>query len=151
MEEEIFAPILPILIYESLESIIVAIEKRPSPLACYFFSKKKTEQDKIVKEVRCGGMGLNEVILHISNLRLPFGGVGESGIGSYHGEFGFKTFSHEKAVLKRNYFARVLRTFFPPYFLRKIRRFKFYRSSCNALFLNGKYSLVLRKYRLLKI
>ena len=101
MQEEIFGPILPVLPFDSLDEVIAEIKRREKPLACYIFTQNKPLRDKILNEVSFGGGCVNDALMHISNSRMPFGGVGESGIGSYHGEHGFKTFTHYKSVLDK--------------------------------------------------
>lgn len=101
MEEEIFGPILPIIEYENLDEVIAQIKARPKPLACYVFSNDKPITNKILNEISFGGGAVNDALMHFSNTNLPFGGVGESGINSYHGKFGFRTFSHYKSILDK--------------------------------------------------
>ena len=101
MQEEIFGPIMPVLEYENIEDVILKIKEKPKPLACYVFTNSKKNKWKILNEISFGGGAVNDAVMHISNSRLPFGGVGDSGTGSYHGEFGFKTFSHFKSVLEK--------------------------------------------------
>lgn len=101
MEEEIFGPILPILSYQSIEDAIAIVKQLPKPLACYVFSEDKQEIKKVTSEISFGGGTINEGIMHLTNSNLPFGGVGNSGFGSYHGVYGFKTFSHYKSILKK--------------------------------------------------
>ncbi|MEX1384517.1 aldehyde dehydrogenase [Lutibacter sp.] len=102
MEDEIFGPILPIITYKNIDEIIAQIKLKPKPLACYIFSNKNAFIKKIEKEISFGSGAINDAIMQISNENLPFGGVGQSGIGSYHGEYGFKTFSHYKSILKKS-------------------------------------------------
>lgn len=102
MQEEIFGPILPVISFDSLDSVIKEIKNRQKPLACYIFTSKRLLKDKILNEISFGGGAVNDALMHISNLNMPFGGVGESGIGSYHGEFGFKTFSHYKSIFEKS-------------------------------------------------
>lgn len=99
MQEEIFGPILPIITYHQLDEVIKEINRQPKPLALYLFSRKKLTQQKVLNETASGGVCINDVISHIINPHLPFGGVGNSGIGSYHGKDTFDTFSHRKSVL----------------------------------------------------
>lgn len=114
MQEEIFGPILPILDFEDLSDAILKIKEREKPLALYLFSKNKEIQNKIVREISYGGGCINDTILHLSSETLPFGGVGNSGLGNYHGYYSFKTFSHEKGILKKgSLFDIALR--YPPY------------------------------------
>jgi len=114
MEEEIFGPILPIFEFEDLDKVINQVNKRPKPLALYFFSRDRQNQEKILNNISFGGGCINDTVLHVANPNLPFGGVGNSGIGNYHGKAGFKTFSHCKSVLNRPFWLDIpLR--FPPY------------------------------------
>ncbi len=101
MQEEIFGPILPVLTYDSLDEAISEIKKREKPLSCYVFTNDSSLKNKLLHELSFGGGAVNEAIMHISNSRLPFGGVGQSGMGSYHGEAGFRTFSHYKSILEK--------------------------------------------------
>ncbi len=101
MQEEIFGPILPIIVYDDLDEVIAKIKARPKPLACYVFSNDKEIINKILKKISFGGGAVNDALMHILNNNLPFGGVGESGIGSYLGKFGFRTFSHFKSILDK--------------------------------------------------
>jgi len=101
MQDEIFGPILPVITYKTLDEVIPQITKRPKPLALYLFTKNKKIQKRVLNQVSFGGGTLNDTIMHISNDNLPFGGVGESGIGGYHGKAGFDTFSHHKSIMKR--------------------------------------------------
>lgn len=101
MSEEIFGPVLPVLDYNSLEDVYSVIAQLPQhPLACYIFSENKSIQQLLVSNIQFGGGCINNCVFHIGNSHLPFGGVGESGIGSYHGFDGFERFSHKKSVLK---------------------------------------------------
>ncbi len=101
MEEEIFGPILPVLEYDNLSDVMEAIHRQPKPLACYIFTESKSIQDKILNNVSFGGGCVNDTIYHVASPHLPFGGVGNSGIGAYHGKSSFDTFSHKKSVLKQ--------------------------------------------------
>lgn len=101
MEDEIFGPILPILSYANEDEAIAIIKSYAKPLACYVFTNNDTLQKKVLDKVSFGGGGINDAVMHITNSELPFGGVGNSGIGSYHGETGFRTFSHFKSVLDK--------------------------------------------------
>lgn len=114
MEDEIFGPILPILEYDNLDSAIAQINAYPKPLALYLFSKDKNKQQKVLQETSAGGVTLNDTIIHIASTELPFGGVGESGMGAYHGKASFDTFTHYKSVTNRAFWLDVpLR--YPPY------------------------------------
>ena len=122
MQEEIFGPILPILGYDDLKEAIALINSRPKPLPLYLFSKDKQEQ--ILTSTSSGGVCINDTALQFIVTGLPFGGVGESGIGSYHGKASFETFSHYKSVLNRS-FLFDLNLRFPPYKnkLEKMKKF----------------------------
>lgn len=98
LQEEIFAPILPVMTYDTIDQAIGYIEARDKPLALYLFSPNEETVDKVLKRTSSGGVTVNGVFSHYLENRLPFGGVNGSGIGSYHGYFGFKAFSHERAV-----------------------------------------------------
>ncbi len=114
MQEEIFGPLLPILPYKELSEALQLIKDRPKPLAFYLFSKDSERREKVINDVSFGGGCINDTLVHLSNPNLPFGGVGDSGMGSYHGKFGFDTFSHRKAVLFRGmHLDNTLR--YPPY------------------------------------
>lgn len=114
MDEEIFGPILPIMTYSNLDKAINDINKHPKPLALYLFTNDKDVENKVINEISSGGVLINDTILHLANSKLPFGGVGNSGIGSYHGEQSFKTFSHNKSILKKgNKFNTTM--MYPPY------------------------------------
>ncbi len=101
MKEEIFGPILPILSYENESDIENIISKYEKPLAFYVFSENKTFAKKLITNYSFGGGCINDTVIHFSNKRLPFGGVGHSGIGAYHGQLSFDIFSHHKAVVKK--------------------------------------------------
>jgi aldehyde dehydrogenase (NAD+) len=101
MEEEIFGPILPVLTYDDIDSAIAFIKSKPKPLALYLFSESSALRKKILNEISFGGGAVNEVLFHFANSELPFGGVGFSGMGSYHGEAGFRTFSHYKSIVQK--------------------------------------------------
>ena len=102
MEDEIFGPILPILTYRKIEDIIGEINARPTPLALYCFTTSKTFQKQILTSITFGGGCVNDTIIHVANKNLSFGGVGESGMGKYHGKESFYTFSHSKSILKKS-------------------------------------------------
>jgi len=101
MQEEIFGPILPVLTYTDLETAITCVNSLPKPLSCYVFTNNSKIKKEILKKISFGGGAINDTVMHITNANLPFGGVGNSGIGSYHGEAGFKTFSHYKSILDK--------------------------------------------------
>jgi aldehyde dehydrogenase len=99
MKEEIFGPVLPIIEYDDIINIIRTIKEHEKPLACYVFTENEARAKHIIKSVSYGGGCINDVMLQVSNHYMPFGGVGSSGIGSYHGKFGFDTFSHKKSIV----------------------------------------------------
>ena len=99
MKEEIFGPLLPIIEYDDIKKLIRTIKDREKPLACYVFTKYEKTARHIIKSISYGGGCVNDVVIQVSNHYMPFGGVGNSGIGSYHGKFGFDTFSHKKSVV----------------------------------------------------
>lgn len=103
MNEEIFGPILPIIPYDSLEHAVCYVQHRPKPLALYLFTRDPNVEEWIMNEVPFGGGCINDTVLHVSGAEIPFRGIGHSGMGgAYHGQAGFKTFSHEKVVLKQS-------------------------------------------------
>ena len=114
MQSEIFGPILPIVAYETLEEAISFVQSRPKPLALYIFGKSKKAVDRVIAETTSGSTCVNHCILQIENLSVPFGGVGMSGTGNYHGIYGFKTFSHERNVMEQGAFDP-LACLYPPY------------------------------------
>ena len=102
MQEEIFGPILPVMTYNNLEEAVDQVRKLPNPLSCYVFTRNRKIKMKILNEISFGGGMVNDAVTHISNSNLPFGGVGSSGIGSYHGEAGFKAFTHYKGIVEKS-------------------------------------------------
>ena len=102
MHEEVFGPLLPVLAVKSLDEAIAFVNARPKPLALYFFSRNRARQERILRETSSGGGCINDVLIHFSSPTLPFGGVGESGMGKYRGRAGFDAFTHEKVFLKRS-------------------------------------------------
>lgn len=101
MQEEIFGPILPILPFDTLEEAMDFVSRRPKPLALYLFSRDKGVQKKVLTRLSFGGGCLNDTIVHLTSPHLPFGGVGASGMGAYHGKASFDTFTHVKSILIR--------------------------------------------------
>jgi aldehyde dehydrogenase (NAD+) len=114
MQEEIFGPLLPVIPYNNLTEAIAIINAKSKPLALYIFSKDAHVTKKIIRETSSGGICVNEVLVHISNPNLPFGGVGTSGMGSCHGHHGFKAFSHERSVVFQSG-PNLTRLIYPPY------------------------------------
>lgn len=101
MEEEIFGPILPVLTFEDFMDTVQLLKKKAKPLALYYFGNNRGKQNLIKRDLSFGGGAINDVVMQITNSSLPFGGVGHSGIGNYHGKHGFDTFSHKKSILKQ--------------------------------------------------
>ncbi|MFT4143158.1 MAG: aldehyde dehydrogenase [Mobilitalea sp.] len=114
MQEEIFGPILPVLEFQSLQEVVNKLNTLPKPLAFYYFTKSKNREKTMLKNVSFGGGCINDTIMHLVSMYSPFGGVGDSGMGGYHGKASFDTFSHHKSVLKKSiHFDMPLR--YPPY------------------------------------
>lgn len=123
MNEEIFGPLLPIITVEKVEDGFDFINSRPKPLAAYLFTNNKKLKEEFVRKVSAGGLVTNDIALHLCVETLPFGGVGESGMGAYHGKFSFDTFSHKKAVLHRSFMGDASARY-PPYTPGKLRLLK---------------------------
>ncbi|HJD23858.1 MAG TPA: aldehyde dehydrogenase [Firmicutes bacterium] len=102
MQEEIFGPILPVIPYDSLDQAIDAVVSRPKPLALYLFTNDRAVERRVLRGISFGGGCVNDTLMHLVSTRLPFGGVGESGMGQYHGKYGFDTFSHLKSIVKKS-------------------------------------------------
>ena len=124
LSEEIFGPVLPLMPYKEISEVIHYINERPKPLALYMYSNAKLDIEKVLKETSSGGVVINNSILHLANYNLPFGGVGESGMGRAHGIHGFRTFSNEKSVLKQNFMGKMLKLTYPPYTESKLNLIK---------------------------
>ncbi|ERN08786.1 hypothetical protein AMTR_s00017p00253390 [Amborella trichopoda] len=118
MSDEIFGPLLPIISVDKIDESFELINSRAKPLAAYLFTSDKKLEEKFVKSISAGGLLVNDTCLHLTISSLPFGGVGDSGIGAYHGKFSFDIFSHKKAVLRRS-FGGDLSARYPPYTPRK--------------------------------
>ena len=101
MQEEIFGPLMPILTYESLEEVYELLSEKPKPLALYFFSQDKRKIKEVTERYSYGGGCINDVVIHLATSEMGFGGVGESGMGSYHGKAGFEAFSHTKSIVDK--------------------------------------------------
>ncbi|KAG6435934.1 hypothetical protein SASPL_100815 [Salvia splendens] len=123
MNEEIFGPLLPIITVNNIKDGINLITSKEKPLAAYIFTNDKKLKEEFVQRVSAGGIGVNEVTLHLAEDTLPFGGVGESGMGSYHGKFSFDAFSHKKPVLYRGFNGEISARY-PPYTPRKLKFLK---------------------------
>ena len=132
MMEEVFGPVLPILTYNNLDQLIGQLKTQPAPLVLYIFTGKPGKARQIIKEIPSGGGMINDVVLLFINMNTPFGGMGESGMGSYHGRAGFEAFSHYKTILnKPNWFELFLK--YPPH--RKIN-LRIFRSVLGKSFRN---------------
>ncbi|NNC36266.1 MAG: aldehyde dehydrogenase family protein, partial [Hyphomonadaceae bacterium] len=114
MQEEIFGPLLPIVASETLDESLDYIQKRDRPLALYWMGEDKDKRDKVLTESISGGVTINDCAWHVIQEDIPFGGVGPSGMGAYHGEDGFRTFSHMKGVFFQSRFSSG-KMMFPPY------------------------------------
>jgi coniferyl-aldehyde dehydrogenase len=114
MQDEIFGPLLPLVPYDRLDDALAYINQRPRPLALYYFGYDKGEQARVLRDTHSGGVCLNDTLLHVAQDDLPFGGVGPSGMGHYHGHDGFLTFSKAKAVLAKQRI-NAAKTIYPPY------------------------------------
>jgi len=123
MEDEIFGPILPILTYNNMDDLISTLKSRPKPLALYLFTKNKHYEETILNKVSFGGGCINDCILQVANYHLPFGGVGTSGVGSYHGKSSFETFSHRKSVFTKP-LPLDINLAYPPYTKTKLKWLK---------------------------
>ncbi|MGO8963608.1 aldehyde dehydrogenase family protein [Mycobacterium sp.] len=115
MTDEIFGPILPVVTVRNLDEAIEFVNARPKPLAAYLFTKTKAVRERVIKEVPAGGMLINHLLFHFATHKLPFGGVGPSGLGAYHGKFGFEEFSHRKSVLTKPTRPDLTAMIYPPY------------------------------------
>jgi aldehyde dehydrogenase (NAD+) len=114
MQDEIFGPILPVLEFEELSDVIASLNSRPKPLALYIFSNRPEKYRRVIDQVSFGGGCINDTVLQFANPNLPFGGVGNSGMGGYHGKTSFDILSHKKSILKNSFiFDPPLR--YPPY------------------------------------
>ncbi|WP_028601279.1 coniferyl aldehyde dehydrogenase [Ottowia thiooxydans] len=114
MKEEIFGPVLPVVLYDQLDEVLAKINTGPRPLALYWFGQDAERRDEVLQGTVSGGVTVNDTLLHVAHERLPFGGVGESGLGAYHGETGFLRFTHQKSVLLQSRWAQG-RLLYPPY------------------------------------
>ena len=125
MNEEIFGPIMPLIEFDNLDDVINYLKTLDKPLSLYYFGKNKQNQDKVINNVSFGGGCINDTIMHLTEEKLPFGGIGLSGIGSYHGKKSFEIFSHQKSILKKHPKLEV-NLKYPPYNEKKLKLTKFY-------------------------
>lgn len=119
MKNEIFGPILPVIAYDDLDEVLAIIKNRPKPLACYIFGKNHEFLRKVTTTLSFGGGCINDTVMHVANEHIPFGGVGASGMGNYHGRHSFDTFTHEKSILASGSMDLPFR--YPPYTEKKAR------------------------------
>ena len=124
MQEEIFGPIMPIIEFENFDEIVFEIKNREKPLALYYFGNNKAHISKIKREVSFGGGCINDCIMHLTEHSLPFGGVGNSGMGNYHGKKSFEAFSHYKSILVKTKIELDMK--YPPYNKNKLKLIKFF-------------------------
>ena len=122
MQEEIFGPIMPIIEYVDLDKTIKELKTKEKPLALYIFSENKTNINKVINSLSFGGGCINDVIMHLTNEHLPFGGIGNSGMGRYHGKYSFDSFTHEKPIFKKGKIE--IQVKYPPYTNKKIKLIK---------------------------
>jgi len=114
MEDEIFGPLLPVITYDDLTEAIEFVAARPKPLALYLFSRNKAHQTKVLRGTSSGGGCINDTVIHETVTGLPFGGVGDSGMGKYHGKASFDTFSHDRSIVRNNFLVDIFLRY-PPY------------------------------------
>ena len=124
MKNEIFGPILPIISYQDLDKVLDTIKQRPKPLACYIFSRSRSFQKKVLSTLSFGGGCINDTVMQVANEHLPFGGIGNSGMGRYHGKYSFDTFSHKKAIHASGFLDVPFR--YGPYSSSKYRTLRFF-------------------------
>jgi aldehyde dehydrogenase (NAD+) len=115
MKNEIFGPVLPVISVQSLDDAIKFVNSRPKPLSAYLFTKTRAIREKVIKEVPAGGMLVNHLAFQVGTAKLPFGGVGPSGMGAYHGRWGFEEFSHRKSVMTKPTRPDLSSVIYPPY------------------------------------
>jgi len=133
LTEEIFGPLLPIVPINDLDEAIQYINKKEKPLALYIYSSSSTNQKKILSNTTSGGVSINECLLHNINPHLPFGGVGTSGMGAYHGKWGFETFSHRRGVFHQATFPDTGPIRYPPYSKNQLKLIDFLANHAPAL------------------
>ena len=119
MQEEIFGPVLPVIAFHRIDEVIPLINSREKPLALYLFTRRNSVRDQVLQRIPFGGGCVNDTVIHLASSRLPFGGVGQSGMGRYHGKNSFDTFTHEKSVVLRS-FRPDIRLRYPPYTRKKL-------------------------------
>ena len=123
MQEEIFGPILPVIVFDNLDEVLSSLQNKPRPLACYLFTQSRQTESKVLHTLSFGGGCVNDTVIHLANHYLPFGGLGSSGMGSYHGKHSFVTFSHQKGILHAKSFCDIPFRY-PPYTEKKLKLIK---------------------------
>ena len=123
MREEIFGPVLPVISFKTVYEIIPLINQREKPLALYLFTRRNAVKDLVLKHVSFGGGCVNDTMIHVPSNRLPFGGVGQSGVGRYHGRYSFDTFTHEKPVVMKGFWSDI-KMRYPPFSRKKLKEIK---------------------------
>jgi coniferyl-aldehyde dehydrogenase len=138
MREEIFGPVLPIVAYDHLEDAIAFVNERPRPLALYYFDADKARVRQVLARTVSGGASINDTVFQFAQEGLPFGGIGPSGMGGYHGRDGFRTFSHGKGVFVQSRLA-LTDMLVPPYggLFRRMIRFAVWRNGGGNLLRGG--------------
>ena len=114
MQEEIFGPLLPVMVFDTIDEVIKFINTQPTPLSFYHFTSSKKSEKEVLLKTTAGGGCINDVVIQFANEKLPFGGMGNSGIGQYHGKFSFDTFSHQRSIMKKVTWIDI-RLRYPPY------------------------------------
>lgn len=125
MQEEIFGPVLPVVRYDDLDDVIARVKTRPRPLTLYVYGSNNGEKEKLFRELSFGGGSQNDAVMYFINDHLPLGGVGASGIGNYHGVYGFRTFSHYKAIMEKQTWLEFWFLKVPPYREWKLKLLRF--------------------------
>jgi coniferyl-aldehyde dehydrogenase len=115
MQEEIFGPLLPVKAYQKLDEAIDYVNAHDRPLGLYYFGSDSDERDRVLGRTTSGGVSVNDVVMHVAQEELPFGGIGPAGMGAYHGHDGFREFSHRKSVYHQMKNDMALRMLRPPY------------------------------------
>ncbi|KAG0173771.1 Aldehyde dehydrogenase [Apophysomyces sp. BC1015] len=135
MGDEIFGPILPVITYDNLDEALGLVSKHPAPLALYVFTKKKSVYNKVIELTQSGGVCVNDCLMHQAEYALPFGGIGNSGMGNYHGEKSFHTFTHERSVMiKSQRLERLMQIRYPPYSSSRLSLLRFLTVTHPAMF-----------------
>lgn len=124
MQDEIFGPVMPVMSYQNIETVLDYMKRNPNPLALYLFTQKKEEAEYLIENIPSGGVMINDVLIHVATSKFPFGGVGQSGMGFYHGYHSFETFTHKRTILDRKTYVEFPMRF-APYSDYKMKIFRF--------------------------